>query len=265
MSLSEGSSGEREGPALLPAAHRPLLLLLWLGGPLLWSWEGHGLLPALAGVGLALLSYFRARQGAIRQSIPPQGRGCDCLLEGEGRGGGEQPILVLGTALGCSISPRQGQGAALIAGGKELRRLRKDPQAAGLANHRCGHPSPFLCTLRVTQPWQSPPALSWGWFSAGLNPLGLCFLSGAVQPAQTPAGSGGTAAPHPGGGAGAPRWALTPLCVGAGGSAWPQPGTPSAFTAEMFFGRGMEPVRGGSRAVPQPRRMQQHPQHSKAA
>lgn len=107
---------------------------------------GHGLLPALPGVGLALLSCYRARQGAIRQSIPPQGTGCDCLLEGEGKGGGEQPILVLGTALGCSISHRQGQGTALIARRKDLGRLLY-PQGAGLANHRCGHPSPFLCTL----------------------------------------------------------------------------------------------------------------------
>lgn len=55
---------------------------------------GH-LFPASFGsAGLAVLSWSRAVQGEIRQSIPPQGMGCDCLLEGEGKGGGEQPILL---------------------------------------------------------------------------------------------------------------------------------------------------------------------------
>lgn len=56
---------------------------------------GGTLFPASFGsAGLAVLSWSRAVQGEIRQSIPPQGMGCDCLLEGEGKGGGEQPILL---------------------------------------------------------------------------------------------------------------------------------------------------------------------------
>lgn len=124
MSLS--SSGEREGTALVPpAALEPPAHHPW--SPFGVVLGGHSLLPALPGAGLALLSCYRARQGEIRQSIPPHGMGCDCLLEGEG----SSPCWCWAQPWGALISHLQGQGEALIPGREDLRRLGWQTTAVG--------------------------------------------------------------------------------------------------------------------------------------
>lgn len=234
------SSGEREGAALEPAAHPPspaAPAAVWRPFGVSWggtvspasfgstgtccppspAWccrglealwcvlGGHCLLPALAGIGPALLSCSRARQGEIRQSIPPQGMRCGCLLAGEGQGGGEQPIPAPGTALGCSISPLQGQGQpsspeGRISGGCcVLRVLGWQSTAVGTS---------FSHPLHLPRAAQSAPAPSCDCFAAGFNPpqplAALLSLWGSAACCESREG----ASPRAGGGSWGPRWAL---------------------------------------------------------